>query len=481
MRTSGILLPVSSIPSPYGIGNLGKKAYEFIDFLHESGQSYWQILPVGPTGCGDSPYQSFSAFAANPYLIDPDVLAEQGFLQKGEIESFDFGDDPERIDYGALFARRFKLLKLAADRFPVSDADFERFCSKNNGWLEDYALFMTLKNEHNMVSFQKWPDDLRLRRPSALSEARKRLAPEMRFWKITQYWFYSQWSALKDYAHQNGISIIGDIPIYVSPDSADLWAHSELFQVDENKRPIDVAGCPPDAFTSDGQLWGNPLYDWDAHAATGYRWWVERLASAAKIYDVVRIDHFRGFAGYYAIPAGSKNAKNGVWRKGPGIALINTLKKNLPRLSIIAEDLGFLTDDVRQLLAESGFPGMKVLQFAFNSYEKNDYLPHNHCRNCVVYTGTHDNTTTKAWQEALPADAAFARRYLGIGADGDLTRAIVRAAQSSVAETCIIPIQDYMGLGSEARINTPGTVGETGAGVWTPLPSPMSLPSRFVR
>lgn len=458
MRTSGILLPVSSIPSPYGIGNLGKKAFEFINFLHEAGQSYWEILPIGPTGCGDSPYQSFSAFAANPYLIDLDSLAEQGLLRKDEIESFHFGDNPERVDYGALFTSRFKILQLAAGRFPAADAGFVRFCSENSQWLEDYTLFMALKHEHNMLPFQEWPDDLRLREPSALGAARERLAFEMRFWEITQYWFYTQWNALKDYAHENGISIIGDLPIYVSPDSSDLWAHSELFQVDENKRPIDVAGCPPDAFTSDGQLWGNPLYDWDAHAATGYRWWVERLASAAKVYDVVRIDHFRGFAGYYAVPAGSRNARNGVWRKGPGIALIDALKKELPRLPIFAEDLGYLTDDVRQLLKESGFPGMKVLQFAFSAYEKSDYLPHNHCRNCVVYTGTHDNTTTAAWQQTVPQeDAAFARNYLGIGPEGNLAHAIIRAAQASVADTCIIPLQDYMELGAEARINTPGT------------------------
>ena len=460
IRTSGILLPVSSLPSPYGIGSLGKESFQFIDFLREAGQRYWQILPIGPTGCGDSPYQSFSAFAANPYFIDPGLLIKQGLLKEEEVRRFRFGDDPEQIDYGALFDNRARMLRLAADRFPDTDADFGVFRRKNAKWLQDSALFMALKAENGMVSFQDWPDDLRLRRKPALDAAKTRLAGEIRFWEVTQYLFETQWSPLKAYANRNGISIIGDLPIYVSPDSADLWAHSELFQLDENRRPTGVAGCPPDAFTAEGQLWGNPLYDWEKHASDGYRWWVERLAGAAKVYDVIRIDHFRGFAGYYSVPAGSKNAVNGRWHKGPGIALVNTLKKNLPQLSIIAEDLGFLTEDVRELVKGSGFPGMKVLQFAFDSREKNDYLPHNYIKNCVVYTGTHDNTTTEDWKLSAPAeDVAFARSYLGIGPEDDFTGAMIRAAQASVADTCIIPLQDYMRLGAQARINTPGTVG----------------------
>lgn len=460
IRKSGILLPVSSLPSPYGIGSLGKESFQFIDFLRQAGQRYWQILPIGPTGCGDSPYQSFSAFASNPYFIDPGLLIEQGLLKEDEVRKFQFGDDPEQIDYGALLDNRTRMLRLAADRFPEEDAGFGAFRRKNSEWLEDYALFMALKTENDMVSFQDWPDDLRLRREPALEAARARLADEIRFWEVTQYLFETQWSPLKEYAGQNGISIIGDLPIYVSPDSADLWAHSELFQLDESRRFTGVAGCPPDAFTAEGQLWGNPLYDWEKHASDGYHWWVERLASATKVYDVIRIDHFRGFAGYYSIPAGSKNAVNGQWRRGPGLDFVNTLKKNLPELSIIAEDLGFLTEDVRKLVKESGFPGMKVLQFAFDSREKNDYLPHNYTKNCVVYTGTHDNTTTEDWKlSAPPEDVAFARRYLGIGPEDDFTGAMIRAAQASVADTCIIPLQDYMRLGAQARINTPGTVG----------------------
>lgn len=439
---------------------MGKESFQFIDFLKAAGQKYWQILPIGPTGCGDSPYQSFSAFAANPYFIDPDLLAGQGLLKEEEIKEFPFGSDPEQVDYGALFDNRFAMLHRAAGRFPDEDAGFDTFRRANAGWLEDYALFMALKKENNMVSFQDWPDELRLRKASALKAARVRLADEIRFWKVTQYLFYTQWHALKTYAHKNGVYIIGDLPIYVSPDSADLWAHSELFQVDKDRRPTEVAGCPPDAFTAEGQLWGNPLYDWEKHALTGYRWWVKRLSSAAKVYDVVRIDHFRGFAGYYSVPAGSKNAINGAWRKGPGIDFVDTVKEKLPRLSVIAEDLGFLTDDVRKLLADSGFPGMKVLQFAFDSREESDYLPHNYSKNCVVYTGTHDNTTTEDWKLSAPKeDAAFARRYLGIGPKDDFTGAMIRAAQASVADTCIIPMQDYLRFGAEARMNTPGTVG----------------------
>lgn len=460
IRKSGILLPVSSLPSPYGIGNLGEESYRFIHFLKSAGQSFWQILPIGPTGCGDSPYQSYSAFAANPYFIDPDALVRQGLLTKEELSSFPFGGDPDLVDYGALLENRFRMLRLAAGRFPENDEGFLKFQRSNRGWLEDYALFMALKEENDMVSFQNWPDDIRLCRPAALKAAKNRLAETVRFWKVTQYLFFNQWGALRKYAQKNGIAIIGDLPIYVSPDSADLWAHSELFQVDGDRRPMEVAGCPPDAFTADGQLWGNPLYDWGNQAVDGYRWWIKRLAGAAKFYDIVRIDHFRGFAGYYAVPAGSKNAVHGRWRKGPGADFIHAVKKAMPHLSVIAEDLGFLTDDVRGLLAESGFPGMKVLQFAFDPSGKSDYLPHNYSRNCVVYTGTHDNITTKGWVRTSPrSNVAFARRYLGIGPKGDLPGAMIRAAHASVADTCIIPMQDYLRLGAEARINTPGTVG----------------------
>ena len=457
-RACGVLLPVSSLPSPYGIGGLGKDAYRFVDFLEQAGQRYWQILPLGPTGFGDSPYQSFSAFAANPYFIDPDLLAEQGLLSEEETARFPFGDDPERVDYGLLFRNRFPLLRLAAGRIPESDGEFSAFRRENASWLDDYALFMALKREHGMVSFQEWPEKLRLRDPAALDAARERLAAEVRLWQAVQYLFFSQWRPLREYANRKGVAVVGDLPIYVAPDSADLWAHSELFQLGADGCPAEVAGCPPDAFTADGQLWGNPLYDWEKHAATGYCWWIDRLRSAAAVCDAVRIDHFRGFAGYYAVPASRKDAKRGRWRKGPGSDFIGALKRELPALPVIAEDLGYLTDDVRALLAESGFPGMKVLQFAFDSRERSDYLPYRYGRNCIVYTGTHDNTTTQDWQFSAPKkDVAFARRYLGVTARGDFTGAMIRAAQGSVADTCIIPLQDYLRLGAEGRINTPGT------------------------
>ncbi|WP_156991297.1 4-alpha-glucanotransferase [Caproicibacter fermentans] len=462
IRTSGILLPVSSLPSRHGIGSLGKEAYQFIDFLKDAGQHYWQILPVGPTGCGDSPYQSFSAFAANPYLIDLDLLAEDGLLTEQEISAARFGDDPEFVDYGALYENRVPLLGHAAGRLNPTDARFLAFCKRNADWLDDYALFMALKAENGMVSFHDWPEPLRLRVRDEIEEAESHLGGQIHLWKAIQYLFFTQWGALTNYAHQNGIELIGDIPIYVSPDSSDLWTHPELFQVDEALNPTEVSGCPPDAFAPTGQLWGNPLYDWDRLERDGYAWWVRRLSFAARVYDVVRIDHFRGFESYYAVPAGDRDATGGRWRKGPGIRFVNVMKEKIPGIRIIAEDLGFLTDDVRLLLRESGFPGMKVLQFAFDSREKSDYLPYQYGRNCVVYTGTHDNTTTADWQHsAPPRDVEYARRYLNVRGKGEteFTYGMIRAALGSVADTCVIPMQDYLCLGAGARMNIPGTVG----------------------
>jgi 4-alpha-glucanotransferase len=454
------LLPVSSLPSQYGIGSLGKEAYHFIDFLKNAGQHYWQILPIGPTGCGDSPYQSFSAFASNPYFIDLDLLADQGLLTKEEISSVKFGSDPEFVDYGALYEKRVPLLRHAAGRIAPTDALFCDFCKKNADWLDDYALFMALKVESGMVSFNDWPAPLRLRKPEAVNAAKSRLADQVHVWKAIQYLFFGQWKILTDYAHKNRVEIIGDIPIYVSPDSSDLWTHPELFQIDSQRRLTDVAGCPPDAFSKTGQLWGNPLYNWDRLEQDDYQWWIRRLCFAARVYDVVRIDHFRGFESYYAIPAGDQDATGGRWEKGPGIKFIHVVKEKIPNVRIIAEDLGFLTDDVRRLLKESGFPGMKVLQFAFDSREKSDYLPYRYHQNCVVYTGTHDNTTTEDWQHsAPPEDVAYARRYLNVPNENDFTYGMIRAALGSVAETCIIPMQDYLRLGAQARMNIPSTVG----------------------
>lgn len=453
-RASGILLPVSSLPGPWGIGTLGKEARQFVDFLAAAGQTYWQILPVGPTGYGDSPYQSFSAFAANPYFIDPDTLIARGLLTEEEAGA-DRGENPARVDYGALYAHRHALLQKAADRLPAGDAGFTHWKEKQSDWLEDYSLFMALKEENDQQSWTCWPDEVRLRRPDALERARKRLAGRVDYWRKIQYLFYCQWAALLEYAHGKGVQIIGDIPIYVSPDSSDIWAAPELFQTDGDRRLTQVAGCPPDAFAADGQLWGNPLYDWPRHKATGYAWWRRRLRHALTIYDVVRIDHFRGFESYYSIPARDTTAQNGSWQPGPGMDFIGAIHAEMPGAQIIAEDLGYLTPQVKELLEGSGYPGMKVLQFAFDRREAGDYLPHNYQHNSVVYTGTHDNTTTAAWEnDAHPEDVARARAYLH--AEGEpLVEGFIRAAMASVSDTAIIPMQDWLGLGAEARMNVP--------------------------
>ena len=467
MRASGILLPVTSLPGPNGIGTLGKDAYRFIDFLHNAKQKYWQILPIGPTGYGDSPYQSFSSFAANPYFIDLQQLCDQGLLTCQEIQEACLGDSEETIDYERQFYVRLPLLKKAAERFQTAQDGYADFLAANASWLPDYALFMALKEENGQVAFSKWPKALRNREPKAMQQARARCAEQIRFWQVLQYWFHQQWTALKKYANEQGILIIGDIPIYVSPDSSDLWTQQELFQTDEDGNLTEVAGCPPDAFSADGQLWGNPLYRWEEHKRTGYDWWINRLRHAGTIFDVVRIDHFRGFAGYYAVDAKAKTAANGHWCVGPGSDFVRSIKTALPQMRIIAEDLGYLTPDVRALLAESGFPGMKVLQFAFDSREESDYLPHNYHRNCVVYTGTHDNTTTEDWKiSAPPADVNFAKDYIH-ATDQDFTSQFIRAAMASVGDTVIVPMQDWLQLGATARINTPSTLG--GNWVWRML------------
>lgn len=472
MRTSGILLPVSSLPGPYGIGSLGMGAYEFVDFLHDAKQHYWQILPIGPTGYGDSPYQSFSAFAANPYLIDLDQLCEQNLLTKQEIEDAEQEHAPARVDYAYLFNSRLQLLKKAVERFQTAQDSYADYLAANAFWLPDYALFMALKEENAQTAFSQWPKPLRMREPEAMQQARSRCAEQIRYWQVLQYWFHEQWTALKRYANKKEVSIIGDIPIYVSPDSSDLWAQSELFQTDETGSLTEVAGCPPDAFSADGQLWGNPLYRWEEHRKTQYSWWISRLQHAAAVYDVIRIDHFRGFSGYYAIDAKAKTAANGRWRVGPGSDFIQSIKTALPSMQIIAEDLGYLTADVRALLKESGFPGMKVLQFAFDSREESDYLPHNYHRNCVVYTGTHDNTTTEDWKiSAPPMDVQFAKEYIHAD-EHDFTAQFIRTAMASVGDTVIIPMQDWLQLGAEARINTPSTLG--GNWVWRMLPEAAS-------
>lgn len=461
MRRSGVLMPVSSIPSRYGIGTFSRQAYDFINLLEQAGQTYWQMLPLGPTGYGDSPYQSFSTFAGNPYYIDLEALIEKGWLTEEECDQYDFGDNEEYIDYEKIYLSRFKALRTAYGNSRIGEQeDFQRFCRENAYWLDDYALYMAVKNSFGGKSWSEWDDDIRLRRPEAMKRYREKFADEIGFYQFQQYLFAVQWFALKAYANQKKIQIIGDIPIYVAFDSADTWANPELFQLDEDLIPVAVAGCPPDAFSATGQLWGNPLYRWDYHKETEYAWWMKRIAYCYDLYDVVRIDHFRGFDEYYSIPYGDPTAEFGHWEKGPGYDIFKTMKAKLGNKAVIAEDLGFLTDTVIKLVKKTGYPGMKILQFAFDSREESDYLPHNYTANSIVYTGTHDNDTTVGWYDTLNRkDKTFAKKYLNIRSNKDVHWAFIRAALASVSDTCIIPMQDYLGLGTEARINMPSTLG----------------------
>lgn len=464
MRRNGMPLPIASLPSPYGIGGFSKEAYEFIDLLEETGQKLWQILPLGPTSYGDSPYQSFSTFAGNPYFIDLDTLAEKGWLTKEACEASDYGDNESYIDYGRIYNSRFVLLKQAFLNSDIlSDEKFTEFCKANQHWLPDYALYMALKNQNDGKSWIEWEEEIRLRKPEAVEYYKKELEEECNFYEFLQYEFHEQWTKVKEYAHKKGIQIVGDVPIYVAFDSADTWANPELFQLDEKNLPLGVAGCPPDAFSATGQLWGNPLYNWAYHKKTGYDWWLKRIAYCFDLYDIVRIDHFRGFDEYYSIPYGDETAVNGHWEKGPGMDLFNTVKEKLGELDIIAEDLGFLTESVFQLLKDSGYPGMKVLQFAFDPSEDSDYLTYKYQRNCVVYTGTHDNDTTAGWFEKLSdGDKEVALRYMNsfYTPKEEQHWDLIALAMRSTADTCIIPVQDFLGLGSEARINMPSTLGD---------------------
>ena len=464
MRRNGMLLPIASLPSPYGIGGFSKEAYEFIDLLEETGQKLWQILPLGPTSYGDSPYQSFSTFAGNQYFIDLDTLAEKGWLTKEACEASDYGDNESYIDYGRIYNSRFVLLKQAFLNSDIlSDEKFTEFCKANQHWLPDYALYMALKNQNDGKSWIEWEEEIRLRKPEAVECYKKELEEECNFYEFLQYEFHEQWTKVKEYAHKKGIQIVGDVPIYVAFDSADTWANPELFQLDEKNLPLGVAGCPPDAFSATGQLWGNPLYNWAYHKKTGYDWWLKRIAYCFDLYDIVRIDHFRGFDEYYSIPYGDETAVNGHWEKGPGMDLFDTVKEKLGELDIIAEDLGFLTESVFQLLKDSGYPGMKVLQFAFDPSEDSDYLTYKYQRNCVVYTGTHDNDTTAGWFEKLSdGDREVALRYMNsfYTPKEEQHWDLIALAMRSTADTCIIPVQDFLGLGSEARINMPSTLGD---------------------
>lgn len=466
-RECGMLLPISSLPSRYGIGAFSKEAFEFIDTLKEAGQQYWQILPLGPTGYGDSPYQSFSAFAGNPYFIDLDTLCEEGFLTCEECREADFGSDPREIDYQKLYNNRFPLLRLAYGRWlaAVGEEEAERLAhAKLRPETREYCFYMAVKGHFGGVSWEQWEEDIRQRSEEALARYEEELSEEIGFYQFLQIKFQEQWCRLKEYAHSQGIRIIGDMPIYVALDSADSWCHPELFQFDEGRRPTAVAGCPPDGFSATGQLWGNPLYRWEYHRDTGYEWWMRRMEYSFELYDVVRVDHFRGFDEYYSIPYGSPTAQGGQWRKGPGIDIFTKMTERFGQsLPIIAEDLGFVTSTVEKLLWDTGFPGMKVLQFAFDSREAGNYLPHNYPNNCVVYTGTHDNNTIRGWYEQIAAeDKAFAVDYMD-NADTppqEVHWDFIRMALGSVARLAVIPVQDYLGLGCEARVNEPSTIGK---------------------
>ncbi len=463
MRKSGILMHITSLPGPYGVGTLGKSAYAFLEFLHKSGQQSWQMLPLTPTGYGDSPYQSCSAYAGNPYLIDLDTLVRQHLLTKEELLGVDWGEDESHVDFGKLYNGRTPILKLAYSRFR-NDRALNAFIKKNASWLEDFALYMALKETHGYAPWFQWEKKLKFRDPETLEEQKQLLEEPMRFYCFVQYMFYRQWNALRKKAGEYGIELIGDVPIYVPYDSVEVWKDPQLFRLDETLTPTDVAGCPPDAFTADGQLWGNPLYRWDVMKENGFQWWIDRLGAAGKLFDVVRLDHFRGFEAYWSVPYGDENARGGKWVKGPGMDFVNALKEKLPELNFIAEDLGYLTQEVIDLRDESGYPGMKVLEFAFDSKEPSEYRPHTYTANTVCYTGTHDNMTMRQWfGEASDEAVKVAVDYMALTKKEGYVWGTIRTAMSSVSERAIVQMQDYLNLGGEARMNFPGKP----SGNWT--------------
>ncbi len=468
-RNAGILLHPTSLPGKFGIGDLGSEAYKFVDFLIEAGQKLWQVFPLGPTGYGDSPYQCFSAFAGNPLLISPEKLKEDGFLSDEEL-NIPLEPNPKKIDYGEVIEYKKSLLKTAYQNFKSNskglEKDFNKFCKEHNEWLDDYSLFMACKDFHNGDVWSSWDKGLVQRDESALKEWKQKLNDEIQFQKFVQFNFFKQWMALKKYVNENGLKIIGDMPIFIAYDSSDLWANKELFTVDEEGRLTFVAGVPPDYFSATGQLWGNPLYKWDEMEKDEFLWWRKRFSSLFELVDIVRIDHFRGFEAYWKIPGDAKTAESGKWVKAPGEKLFNTLKNYFGDLPILAEDLGVITPAVEALRDQFGFPGMKVLQFAFGKGMETKFLPHNFVPNCVVYTGTHDNDTTRAYFEKEKEKAGdiyeHTKMYLNYSGDDTLSE-LIRTAYASVAAIVVIPMQDILNLGGEARMNFPSTTG----GNWT--------------
>lgn len=462
-RSSGVIMHISSLPGKYGIGTFGEEAYKFGDFLKEAGQKYWQILPLGPTSFGDSPYQSFSAFAGNPYFIDFDLLRKDGLLEKEDYESVDFGSNEEDIDYGIIFRNKMKVLRKAYENSKSKDIkELKLFIEEEDAWLDDYALYMSVKNSFDLRSWQTWDEDIRLRKPEAMFKYKEELKDDISYWKFLQFEFFKQWTKLKTYLNELGIEIIGDMPIYVAEDSADVWANPDAFMLDkETLRPLKVAGCPPDIFSATGQLWGNPIYDWNHMEKDRYKWWIDRIRQSFKIYDVLRIDHFKGFESYWSIPYGDKTAENGEWVKGPGIKVFNAIKDALGDVNIIAEDLGTLTEETIKLRNDTGYPGMKILTFAFDSDYNNPFLPHNYDKNFIVYTGTHDNDTVRGWMEKTGEKEYVEKaiEYLKLTEEEGYSWGFIRSAWSSVADIAIAQMQDFLDLGNSARMNLPSTLG----------------------
>ncbi|TMQ34341.1 MAG: 4-alpha-glucanotransferase [Planctomycetota bacterium] len=458
-RSAGIILHPTSLPGPYGIGDLGPAAYAWTDTLARARITWWQVLPLGPTGFGDSPYQSFSAFAGNPYLVSPDALIQDGLLARSDVDGVSFPAD--HVNYGPVIQFKVKILARAWENFQAGHApglrqQVEAFAARNASWLDDFALYMALKDAHGGASWQSWPRELVVRQPAALKRAQQDLATALGLHKFRQFLFFRQWQALKQYANSKGIKLIGDVPIFVASDSADVWHNPELFFLDERRQPTVVAGVPPDYFSATGQLWGNPLYNWEALRKTGYAWWVARMRATLELIDLVRLDHFRGFEAYWEVPAGRPTAQEGRWVKGPGADLFETLRARLGGLPLLAEDLGLITEEVEALRAKLRLPGMRVLQFAFGGATEDRFLPHNYERNTVVYTGTHDNDTTVGWYNALQEhERRFLRRYLGKDSH-EVAWDLIRVAWSSVADYALAPLQDVVSLGTEARMNFPG-------------------------
>ncbi len=460
-RSSGILMHITSLPNKQGIGTFGREAYDYVDFLKKSGQSFWQLLPIGPTGYGDSPYQSLSTFAGNILLIDLEVLKEKKILTEDDFKNRNFGSNEEIIDFTNVNKEKIDLLRLAFKRGKEAyKREMDTFVEEHKAWLIDYTLFMALKYDNDLKSWQEWPKPLRSRDDKAMKLALESHQDEMRFWTFVQYIFFKQWHELKVYANKNGIEMIGDIPIYVAEDSSDVWANPELFLLDEDNKPVSVSGCPPDAFSATGQLWGNPIYNWDLMEEQGYKWWIERIRASYELFDVVRIDHFRGFESYWSIPGGAETAVNGEWIKGPEMKLFDAIKAELGDLKVIAEDLGFLTKEVSNFKDASGYPGMKVLEFAFDSKEESDYLPHNYNTNCFVYTGTHDNDTVLGWfNNTDQADIDKSIDYLKLTKDEGYHWGYIRGAWSSVGVVAVAQMQDFLGLDENSRMNIPSTIG----------------------